>query len=135
LEGNSFRSLQFITAYSPALQFIVEEREKYASNDLFWAKFSDAESGARFGFTQILTALKRERTRHDARDTANALQCFDGDLGNVNANGAFTYTSKTGSTVVMTKTGDIAKNWRKLLARDPLIVARWSARQAEQSTT
>jgi hypothetical protein len=72
---------------------------------------------------------------HDTQDTANALQCFDGDLGHVNENDAFTYTSKTGSTVVMTKTGDIAKNWRKLLAQDPLIAARWSAQQAEQSMT
>jgi hypothetical protein len=49
----------------------------------------------------------------------------------MDANGAFTYTSKTGSTVVMTKTGDIAKNWRKLLARDPSIAARWSAQQVK----
>ena len=105
-----------IAAYLPALQFIVEEHEEHASNDLFWAKFSDAESGARFGFTPILMALKHECTEHDAWDTANALQCFNGDLGNVNANGAFTYTSKTGSTMVMTKMGNIAKNWHKLLA-------------------
>jgi hypothetical protein len=95
---------------------MVEECEKHASNDLFWAKFSDTESGTHLGFTQILAALERKHTAHDAHDMANALQCFDGDLGHVDANGAFTYTSKTGSTMVMTKTGDIAKNWCKLLA-------------------
>ena len=68
---------------------------------------------------------------HDAHDTANTLQCFDGDLSHVDANGAFTYTSKIGSTMVMTKTGDIMKNWHKLLAQDPLIAARWSAQQVE----
>src|SRR5882762_2720903 len=114
-------------------QFIVEEREKHASNDLFWAKFSDAKSGVRFGFQQILTSLKHERTECDAQAAAKALQFFDGNLGCADANGAFSYTSRTGSTVVMSKTGDIARNWRNLLAQDPSISALWYARQGNQS--
>lgn len=31
----------------------------------------------------------------------------------------------------MTKTGDIARNWRNLLAQDTSIAALWSAQQAE----
>jgi hypothetical protein len=110
-------------------QFIVEEREKHASNDLFWAKFSDGESGTQFGFQQILTSLKHERAEHDALDAADALKYFDGDLSHNSANGAFSYTSKTG-TVVMTKCGDIAKNWCSLLARDQCIAMSWSGQQA-----
>jgi hypothetical protein len=69
--------------------------------------------------------MKRERTERDTQDAADALQCFSGNVGHTDANGAFSYVFKTG-TVVMTKTGDIAKNWRKLLARDPLMAAKWA---------
>jgi len=110
------------------LQFIVEEREKHASNKLFWAKFSDTESGVQFGFQQILTSLKHERMEHDAQAAADALQFFNRNLGCADANGAFSYTSRTGGTVVMSKTGDIARNWRNLLAQDPSIAAQWYAR-------
>ena len=111
-------------------QFIVEERDKHASNAQFWAKFSDAESGAQFGFTQILTLLKRECAQCDARDAADALRCFDGNLDHLSANGAFNYTSKKGRSVVMTKASDIARNWRHLLAQDPSVAMLWSSRQA-----
>jgi hypothetical protein len=131
LEGKYYlRSLGY--RYSPGgTQFIIEEREKHANSDLFWAKFSD-QLGTRFSFTQILTTLKHERTGRDAQDTADALQFFGGDLGHVDANSAFSYSSRTGGKVIMTKMGDIAKNWRTVLSRDPLIAARWSAQQADR---
>jgi hypothetical protein len=114
---------------------LVEECERHATEDHFWAKFSNQESGEHFGFQQILTALKHERTTRDTQCAANAKQFFHGNLGHPDANGAFNYTPKAGKTVIMTKTGDIAKNWRKLLVQDLLIAARWSAQQAEQSMT
>ena len=118
-------------------KFIVEERERHSTEDLFWAKFSDPNSHMRFGFQQILTILKRERAERDAQCVADANQFFNGHLGHTDANGAFTYTSKLGASVVMTKVGDIARNWRSLLVRDPLIAARWSVQQleAQQPTT
>jgi len=73
--------------------------------------------------------LKHERAERDTLDAADALKYFDGDLSHDSANGVFSYTSKIG-TVVMTKRGDIAKNWRSLLARDQCIAASWSAQQA-----
>jgi hypothetical protein len=117
------------------IQFIVEEREKHTSEALFWAKFSNKESGERLGFQQILTALKHERTARDTQCAADAKQFFHGNLGHADANGAFNYTLKAGNSVVMTKTGDIARNWRNLLARDTSIAALWSAQQAEQPLT
>ena len=115
-------------------QFIVEERDKHTSAGLFWAKFSNPDSGTQFGFQQILTILKHECTERDTQDAANAPQCFSGNLGHTDTNGAFSYVYKTG-TVVMTKTGDIAKNRCKLLAHNALIAAQWSAQLAEQSVS
>jgi hypothetical protein len=110
-------------------QFIVEERETHASEDLFWSKFSEPVSGERFGFQQILNVLKRERATRDTQCAADAVQFFHGDLSHSDANGAFNYTSKSGASVVMTKTGDIARNWRGLLVRNPSIAAQWSVQQ------
>ena len=115
-------------------QFIVKEHDKHTSASLFWAKFSNPDSGTQFGFQKILTILKHERAERDTQDAANAIQCFSRNLGHTDTNGAFSYVSKTG-TVVITKMGDIAKNWCKFLAHDALIAAWWSAQQAEQSAS
>jgi hypothetical protein len=89
----------------------------------------------RFGFQQILTVLKRKRSERDAQCVANANQFFNGNLRHADASDTFTYTSKSGASVVMTKAGDITRNWRSLLVHDPLIAAQWSVQQAEQATT
>jgi hypothetical protein len=116
------------------IQFIVEERETHASEELFWSKFSEPDSGERFGFQQILNILKRERAIRDTQCAADAALFFHGDLSHSDANGTFNYTSKSGVSVVMTKTGDIARNWRSILARDPSIAAQWSVQQATMRT-
>jgi hypothetical protein len=110
---------------------MVEEREKHQTEAEFWAKFTNTDSGLRFGFQEILDILKKERSERDVRDAANARQFFNGDLGHADANGTFTYMSKARNSIVMRKAGDIARNWRHLLARDPSVAMLWGARQAD----
>jgi hypothetical protein len=110
---------------------LVEEREKHPTEAEFWAKFTNTDSGLRLGFQEILDTLKKERSERDVHDAANAHQFFNGDLGHADANGTFTYTSKAGNSIVMRKAGDIARNWRNLLASNPSVAAQWGNQQTE----
>jgi hypothetical protein len=39
--------------------------------------------------------------------------------------------SKAGNSIVMRKAGDIARNWRNLLASNPSVAAQWGNQQTE----
>jgi glutamine amidotransferase-like uncharacterized protein len=63
---------------------------------------------------QHILGLNGVHAERDVQCVADANQFFNGHLGHTDANGAFTYTSKSGASVVMTKVGDITRNWRSL---------------------
>ncbi|KAG1763968.1 hypothetical protein EV702DRAFT_1051544 [Suillus placidus] len=104
-------------------KFIVEERSRFASDDAFWAAWSDA-SGQRTGYTQICNTLQRQRVQRDAQDAAAARTFFGGSLGHSDAQGAFTYM-KSGVARLMSKDVDVARKWRDLLAADGALAQRW----------
>ncbi|KAG0694258.1 hypothetical protein DFH29DRAFT_880845 [Suillus ampliporus] len=104
-------------------KFIIEERSRFASDDAFWAAWSDA-SGQRTGYTQICDTLQRQRVQRDAQDATAARTFFGGSLGHSDAQGAFTY-SKSGVARLMSKDVDVARKWRDLLAADDALAQRW----------
>ncbi|KAG0702939.1 hypothetical protein DFH29DRAFT_874793 [Suillus ampliporus] len=104
-------------------KFIVEEWSHFASDDAFWAAWSDA-SGQRTGYTQICDTLQRQRVQRDAQDATAARTFFGGSLGHSDAQGAFAY-SKSGVARLMSKDVDVARKWRDLLAADNALARRW----------
>ncbi|KAG2113229.1 hypothetical protein DEU56DRAFT_919729 [Suillus clintonianus] len=104
-------------------KFIVEERSRFASDDAFWAAWSDA-SGQRAGYTQICDTLQRQRVQQDAQDAAAARTFFGGSLDHSDAKGAFAYL-KSGVARLMSKDVDVARKWRDLLSADSALAQRW----------
>jgi hypothetical protein len=82
----------------------------------------------------ILDALKskREVSIRDSYgpDAVAARRFFAGDLGQADAQGAFTYRKKNIKRVYQ-RDKDVALRWRRLLETDETIRARWQAMQDE----
>ncbi|KAI0696041.1 hypothetical protein C8T65DRAFT_529848, partial [Cerioporus squamosus] len=93
-------------------RFLVLERERFDSEDAFWAKYTD-EEGKHLNFQKILDALQGGRKTDDNRDAAAALWFFGGDLTRPDAHGRFSY-KKDGKSYVCKKNQAIAVKWRKL---------------------
>ncbi len=84
------------------------------------------EDGTPLRYQHILNCLKRARAHRNRADADSARRYFGHDLQRADTNGAFKY-GKKGKTMVYVKDQAIAEAWRELLARDPLVAARWEA--------
>lgn len=111
------------------LQFIVAERERFPSEDAFWARYSE-DNGKHFNFQKILDTLQGGRKDEDEKDAAAALRFFENDLTHPRARGYFHY-KKTGRVHVCTKTQAIATKWRALLRDHPDIARQWELSRDE----
>ena len=108
-------------------QFLVEERERFPSEEAFWAEYSN-EKQERMSYQQILDRLKMARTHQDDLDYEAVMRYFDRNLDHVDAKGKFRY-KKGGKSVLMCKRRDVAKKWRELLAEDDTLRVGWDAMQ------
>ncbi|CDO74843.1 hypothetical protein BN946_scf184280.g3 [Trametes cinnabarina] len=109
---------------------IVEERERFISEEAFWATYSDA-CGNRFNQQSILAMLQANRGRDNARDAADALKFFRNDLTRPEAHDYFIYR-KRNVVQVCEKPEAIARKWRELLADHPEVAAAWASMQANE---
>ncbi|CDO74435.1 hypothetical protein BN946_scf184972.g2 [Trametes cinnabarina] len=109
---------------------IVEERERFISEEAFWATYSDA-CGNCFNQQSILAMLQANRGRDNARDAADALKFFRNDLTRPEAHDYFIYR-KRNVVQVCEKPEAIARKWRELLADHPEVAAAWASMQANE---
>lgn len=82
-------------------------------------------------YTTILKRLADSRANQALQDVKDAMFFFNDDLSHPDAKNTFTYNvgSKTNRTrKVLSKPGDISKNWRVLLSSNPLIAEEWRLR-------
>ncbi|EPS94613.1 hypothetical protein FOMPIDRAFT_1054901 [Fomitopsis schrenkii] len=108
-------------------KFLVEERERFPSEEAFWTEYSD-EKQERMSYQQILDKLKAARTHRDDLDYKAAMRYFGGNLDRADAKGKFQY-KKGGKSMLMRKRRDVAKKWRELLAEDDSLQAGWTTMQ------
>ncbi|KAI0327610.1 hypothetical protein GY45DRAFT_1100462 [Cubamyces sp. BRFM 1775] len=102
---------------------LVEERDRFPSDDAFWARYSDAE-GKHFNQQTILAHLQKAREEENNRDAAAALKFFDNDLNHPLAHGYFVY--KKGNVFSLcSKPEAIARKWRELLNHHPEVANAW----------
>ena len=108
-------------------QFLVEERERFPSEEAFWAEYSN-EKHEPMSYQQILDRLKAARAHQDDLDYEAAMQYFGSNLDRADTKGKFRY-KKGGKSMLMCKRRDVAKKWRELLAEDNALRVRWAAMQ------
>ncbi|KAM5541491.1 hypothetical protein V8D89_004681 [Ganoderma adspersum] len=105
--------------------FLVAEFERLGTEDAFWKEHSD-EDGSRHNLKRICSDLKATHQDGSSRNADAALQFFNRDLSHPDAHGYFSY-KRTGKACIMTKQGDIARKWRKLLNDHPEVAEAWAA--------
>lgn len=105
------------------MQDLVKERERFPSEEAFWAAHSDAD-GRRLNQQTILARVRSTRGNDDKHDAADALKFFENDLTHPRARGFFSYR-KNNIVYLCQKPEAIARKWRKLLANDPEIARAW----------
>ncbi|KAF7981417.1 hypothetical protein HWV62_33401 [Athelia sp. TMB] len=123
IKGGAWKALRTIWGN---WKFVVEERERFESDNAFWDAYSANDS--HLDYTTILKRLADNRASQAQQDVHDVMLFFNGDLSHPNANGAFTYTSGK-TTKVLTKAGDISKKWRALLGSNTLIAHAWDLRR------
>ncbi|OSD07468.1 hypothetical protein PYCCODRAFT_1463720 [Trametes coccinea BRFM310] len=106
---------------------LVEERDRFPSDEAFWATYSDA-SGKRLNQQSILALLQGNRDTENKRDAAAALKFFGNDLSRPEAHGYFMY-KKDNVRSVFQKPEAIARKWRELLVDHPEISAAFARTQ------
>ncbi|KAI0736361.1 hypothetical protein C8Q72DRAFT_985912 [Fomitopsis betulina] len=97
-------------------KFLVEERERFPSEEAFWTEYSN-EKQEHMSYQQILDKLKAAWAHQDDVDFKAAMQYFGENLDRADAKGRFRY-KKGGKSMLMRKRHDITKKWRELLAED-----------------
>ncbi len=107
----------------------MQEREKFASDEDFWAKYSD-EGGRRYNYQKITDTLQGTRVNGSDYDAAAALFFFDHDLTQDAVHGYFKYR-RGRDMLYCYKPAKVAERWRKLLREHPDIAARWETRREE----
>ncbi|RDX57530.1 hypothetical protein OH76DRAFT_1395357 [Lentinus brumalis] len=110
-------------------KFLVEERERYPSEEEFWAKYSD-QDGKRLSFQRLLDILQDQRKVEQEREAAAALHFFHHDLSSAAARGYFRY-KKSGKMRTHRKAKQVAERWRKILREQPDIAQEWEVIRAE----
>ncbi|KAJ6544720.1 hypothetical protein B0H10DRAFT_2244129 [Mycena sp. CBHHK59/15] len=106
-------------------KFLVEERQRFQSEEQFWRKYTTADN-AHLRYQQILDALKEVRESQEKSDADAARRFFDNNLDHPDADGAFAYT-KSGQRRIKEKDSAVAEIWRELLANNADIARRWAA--------
>ncbi|KAI1789724.1 hypothetical protein LXA43DRAFT_1096140 [Ganoderma leucocontextum] len=104
-------------------KFIVTERQRFASEELFWAHYSDKD-GNRLNFKTICDLLQDGRKENDERDAAAARWFFGNDLADPAAHNYFHY-KKSGKRYLCTKVQTIAAKWRQLLREHREVAQQW----------
>jgi hypothetical protein len=112
-------------------QFLVEERQRFRSEDDFWSKYS-REDHTRLRYQQILDALKEARESQERSDAKDARRFFNGNLDHSEADGVFAYT-KSGQRRIKEKDSAVAEIWRDLLVSNADIAQRWAAIQQDDN--
>lgn len=107
----------------------MEERSHVASDDAFWATWSD-DNGQHMGYTHLCSMLQRQRVECDSHDAAAARSFFGGNLDHSDAQGAFRYV-KSGISKLMQKDVDVARKWREFLAADSAVAQHWKAQSLD----
>ncbi|KAI0710242.1 hypothetical protein C8Q76DRAFT_798977 [Earliella scabrosa] len=110
-------------------KFIVKERERFPTEDAFWAVYSD--NGTRFNMQRILDLLQGSRMSNSARDAQAARKFFNKNLADPRAHGYFLY-KKTNTVQVMKQDATVARQWCKLLQDYPDIAEAWEDMQDEE---
>ncbi|KAI9057197.1 hypothetical protein FKP32DRAFT_1681931 [Trametes sanguinea] len=110
---------------------IVEERERFTSDEAFWATYSDS-TGKHLNQQAILAMLQGNRGKDNARDAAAARKFFGNDLTRADAHGYFVYR-KRNVYKVCEKAEAIARKWRELLEDYPDIAHAWASMQASEA--
>ncbi|KAI0779054.1 hypothetical protein BD413DRAFT_513918 [Trametes elegans] len=110
-------------------KFLVEERERFPSEEAFWSEYSD-EHGNHLSYQKIADALQRKRVQDDEHDSTAALQFFGGDLSQPAAHGYFSY-KKSGKMHVCNKPAKVAERWRQLLQNHPEVAQEWEITRAQ----
>ncbi|KAI0752952.1 hypothetical protein C8Q80DRAFT_1118221 [Daedaleopsis nitida] len=105
-------------------KFLVEARERFPSEEAFWAKYTD-ENGQQYGFQKLLDHLQGDRKDGSTHDAEAALWFFGNDLSSSRALGYFTY-KKSGKMLICSKPQAIAEKWRKLLREQSEVAADWA---------
>ncbi|KAJ7681569.1 hypothetical protein B0H17DRAFT_1138314 [Mycena rosella] len=108
--------------------FLVEECQRFLSEEDFWARYSTA--GVRLRYQNILDTLKEARESQEKSDAAAARRFFHDNLDHPDADGAFACT-KTGQRRIKEKDSVVAEIWRELLANNPKISRRWAEVQRD----
>ncbi|TDL18316.1 hypothetical protein BD410DRAFT_842937 [Rickenella mellea] len=108
-------------------QFIMTERERYATDDDFWKAFLNP-NGSRMGITAIHTKLMDDRTSKSKASAADARRYFGEDLGSVEVANKkiFTY-KKSNETFVISDDQKVAEIWEKVLKTNDEIAEKWAA--------
>ncbi|PIL27067.1 hypothetical protein GSI_10206 [Ganoderma sinense ZZ0214-1] len=115
-------------------KFIVEERERFTSEELFWAQYSD-KNGNHLNFKTICERLQTSRKESNEKDAAAVCWFFDNDLAQPATHGYF-YYKKSGKQHLVTEARTVAAKWRQLLQDKPKVALQWSIRAASfQETT
>ncbi|TFK78468.1 hypothetical protein K466DRAFT_606959 [Polyporus arcularius HHB13444] len=114
-----------IKAQWSRFQFLVQERELFASEDAFWAKYSH-EDGRRYNYQRIVDTLQRARVRTNHHDASAALFFFHNDLTQDRALNYFKYV-RSSEVIYCEKPAIVAERWRRLLIDHPDIAVQWEA--------
>ncbi|KAJ7227547.1 hypothetical protein C8J57DRAFT_947455, partial [Mycena rebaudengoi] len=104
-------------------KFLVEERQRFPSDEAFWNKYLAADN-SHLRYQQILDALKEARELKDKTDADRARKFFGGNLDHPDADEAFTYI-KSGKRRIKDKDSAVAEIWRELLSSNTDIASRW----------
>ncbi|KAJ7810154.1 hypothetical protein B0H14DRAFT_2524424 [Mycena olivaceomarginata] len=112
-------------------KFLVEERQRFGSEDDFWNKYS-REDHTRLRYQQILDAWKEARESQERSDAKDARRFFNGNLDHSDADGVFAYT-KSGQRRIKEKDSAVAEIWRDLLVSNADIARRWAAIQQDDN--
>ena len=108
---------------APVSQLIVEEKERLGSEDAFWTKFTNPETGKRRLYQWIVDDVRASQVARDRQDAKDALRFFGGNLAS-DPQGRFSY-SKGSGTRVCEKEFKIASIWHEILGTDPSVAAKW----------
>ncbi|KAJ7269211.1 hypothetical protein C8J57DRAFT_991959, partial [Mycena rebaudengoi] len=115
----------WLISYLLYLQFLVEERQRFPSDETFWNKYLAADN-SHLRYQQILDALNSKEARElkDKTDADGARKFFGGNLDHLDADEVFTYI-KNGKRWIKDKDSTVAEILWELLSSNTDIASRW----------
>ncbi|KAL6305558.1 hypothetical protein BKA93DRAFT_824945 [Sparassis latifolia] len=108
-------------------KFVVEERERFLSDEAFWAVYAD-QQGNKMCYQHILDKLQGQRMNSSKKGVNDTRRYFNNDLNRADTDGYFRYT-KANQTRIFTKDQKVAQKWRELLKKNESMAAGRRAMQ------